>query len=822
MLGSLPGRVFLAAAIHLSLLGRAHAAPPIQSLPSFVTQHPGLPPGANDLASRRHGFEPIALAPQAEVSSGPDLPDVHWRPGFGLPVPDNAILSLLVHEGVLVAGGYFQRIGDMAAPGLAIWDGANWSLFDHFPGRNVMELAPLTGGFVAQGNDALWHWTGGGWETWWAPGDYPNLAAMAVQDSQVAVAAVSNAGAFRVELHTPTGWTALGGEFDNQVLALAWYGGSLYAAGMFGRVGGVDAPRVARWDGANWQPLAQPIPHNPYDWVRSLVVYRGELVAGGDFYSTLDPSLPRFFASWDGTRWAPLGMGGPQYPNLQRLRVVGDDLYALGTYEWPGPDGHGMARWDGNTWHLNEERLQVFVDDVASFQGDFYAGGFLSRNGPGPAGPLMRRHAGTWHAPVPGPGMNGLFGWNGPLVQALAVTDRGIVAAGRIDFAGTPGAWRSCQGFAIWNGSEWSPLGQDDWTFIDPYDLVVHQGELYAIGSFSSPSVGGPVLKLTDAGWTAVRGGSFPPPNLDRGVSALGALFVAGGVDPNDGFHGIARWDGSSWAPVGGGVTRGNYIDAMVQLGSELVVAGRFSEVGGVPCQNVAAWNPETGWHALGAGLSGIGGVSSLAARDGVLYASSDCGLSGGDPVSSSGIMRWRAGHWESLQPPFATAYRLGWFRGRLVASTRGTLAMLDADGTTWHRLGSGTNGAVLDMVESGSSLFVGGMFSRAGATSSYGIAEWRDETLPDLPVPSAISTSPNPSSGAVHLSYQLPTASHARVEVFDITGHRVGMVFDGQQPAGRQDVVWTPDAARVKAGVYFARVTVGANDRVVRVLRIP
>src|SRR5689334_16877936 len=114
MLGSLPGRVFLAAAIHLSFLGGAHAAPPMRSLPSFVTRPPGLPPGANDLASRRDWFEPLALAPQAEVSSGPDLPDVHWRPGVGRPVPDNAILSLLVNEGVLVAGGYFRRIGDMA------------------------------------------------------------------------------------------------------------------------------------------------------------------------------------------------------------------------------------------------------------------------------------------------------------------------------------------------------------------------------------------------------------------------------------------------------------------------------------------------------------------------------------------------------------------------------------------------------------------------------------------------------------------------------------------------------------------------------------
>jgi hypothetical protein len=36
------------------------------------------------------------------------------------------------------------------------------------------------------------------------------------------------------------------------------------------------------------------------------------------------------------------------------------------------------------------------------------------------------------------------------------------------------------------------------------------------------------------------------------------------------------------------------------------------------------------------------------------------------------------------------------------------------------------------------------------------------------------------------------------------------------------QDVVWQPDAARVRAGVYFARLTVGVSNRVVRVMRIP
>jgi hypothetical protein len=748
---------------------------------------------------------------------------VNWRSGFGLPVPDNAVLALFVSGNVLVAGGYFERIGDLDVPGLAAWDGLRWSKLGDFPGEYVTDLAPYPGGFVAIGGQGIgatvWHWTGATWETWTESSGYPFIEALAVEGTSVAIATVTSTDTgerSRVELHTPNGWTTLGGDFDERVLALCWYAGSLYAAGMFEQVGGVETPRIARWDGAAWQPLAQSIPHNLHgqDWVRSLAVYRGELVAAGSIGYNLDPSQIQFFTRWNGSRWAPLGSDGPGDPNLYRLRVVGNDLYALGTYS-----GHAMARWDGSAWHLNEESLQVFVDDVALFQGDLHAGGSLSRNGDGPASSLMRRQAGVWHTPLPGPGMRGLLGWSGPVVQAIAGTDRGIYAAGRIDFVGTPGAWRRCQGVALWDGNEWSATGLEDWPDAEPTDLVVHQGALYAIGFFESPGSGyGSAIKLTDDGWSVLSGTSNAMYNGYRGISALGDLYVAGSVDPNDAFHGIARWNGSAWAPVGGGVTKGSYVAAMAQLGSELVVAGSFTEVGGVACENVAAWSPVTGWHALGSGVEGT--VSDVTARDGVLYASGNCGLGVGEPESYSGIVRWRNGKWEPLdQSPAAD--HLGWYRGQLVAAWHGGMATLAADGT-WHRLGSGTNGLVTGMVERGPSLFVGGLFSRAGSTSAFGFAEWRDGAPVAPPIAPAITSAPNPAAGPVHLRYELPVATRARVEVFDLTGHRVDLVFDGQQPAGMQDVVWQPDAARVRAGVYFARLTVGVSNRVVRVMRIP
>ena len=126
----------------------------------------------------------------------------------------------------------------------------------------------------------------------------------------------------------------------------------------------------------------------------------------------------------------------------------------------------------------------------------------------------------------------------------------------------------------------------------------------------------------------------------------------------------------------------------------------------------------------------------------------------------------------------------------------------------------------------------MGGYFSRAGGQSAFGFAEWHgplpgdDGPRPD-PTPAPIApvqgvvVDPNPSAQAVHLRYDLPANGSAKVEIYDVMGHLVATPFDGEQSAGPQDVVWTPDKDQVGAGVYFARVTADNSKRVVRVLRI-
>jgi hypothetical protein len=52
---------------------------------------------------------------------------------------------------------------------------------------------------------------------------------------------------------------------------------------------------------------------------------------------------------------------------------------------------------------------------------------------------------------------------------------------------------------------------------------------------------------------------------------------------------GIARWDGVSWEPVGGGTGGGNHtVRALTSHNGELIAGGYFTSAGGQPMQCIA------------------------------------------------------------------------------------------------------------------------------------------------------------------------------------------------------------------------------------------
>jgi len=81
----------------------------------------------------------------------------------------------------------------------------------------------------------------------------------------------------------------------------------------------------------------------------------------------------------------------------------------------------------------------------------------------------------------------------------------------------------------------------------------------------------------------------------------------------------------------------------------------------------------------------------------------------------------------------------------------------------------------------------------------------------------------PNPSRGTTQLRFSLPAAGHARLEIADITGRRLGS-FEGEFPAGPQAWRWDgrgPDGGVSGAGLYFVRLVTPWGTRTERLVRL-
>jgi hypothetical protein len=80
----------------------------------------------------------------------------------------------------------------------------------------------------------------------------------------------------------------------------------------------------------------------------------------------------------------------------------------------------------------------------------------------------------------------------------------------------------------------------------------------------------------------------------------------------------------------------------------------------------------------------------------------------------------------------------------------------------------------------------------------------------------------PNPFRGRTTLHYDLPAAGPVRLAIYDVAGRLVTTLRDGPAPAGEHRNSWDgrdDRGAPAAAGVYFARVTAGPGDRILKIV---
>lgn len=266
--------------------------------------------------------------------------------------------------------------------------------------------------------------------------------------------------------------------------ALTTFHGELIAAGG----GGSMAPaNVVRWDGTQWTQMGDaftgyigsPSPIPEYTTlVRALVVYNGELIAGGDFYK-VGATICNGVARWDGSQWQPLGEGlqdavAALTVHDGRLIAGGGLLVRVG---WIGI-GSNVAWWDGSRWQPigGTENpggyLAKWVSALTVYNGDLIAGGDFVTVGGRTVNRIARWDGSLWQ-PL-GSGMDNS-------VLALTVYDGDLIAGGRFTTAGGV----PCGNTARWEGTQWLPLGSAPANpGLEVRSLATYHGELFAGGLF--------------------------------------------------------------------------------------------------------------------------------------------------------------------------------------------------------------------------------------------------------------------------------------------------------------------------------------------------
>jgi len=191
-------------------------------------------------------------------------------------------------------------------------------------------------------------------------------------------------------------------------------------------------------------------------------------------------------------------------------------------------------------------------------------------------------------------------------------------------------------------------------------------------------------------------------------------------------------WDASFGVP---GASDG--VSALAVIGSDLIVAGDFTSIGGTGAVRIARFDG-TNWHPLGDGLlsSSIATVRSLAAFRGCLYAAGAFTQAGATPVQN--IARWDGTNWwpcgEGVSGSGLVIVRTMAVSGeRLIVggtfSVAGGLNMPNIaawDGTNWTQLGSGIPGTAVDSIAaSGTTIYAGGRFRLGGGINATNVAMW-------------------------------------------------------------------------------------------------
>jgi hypothetical protein len=443
--------------------------------------------------------------------------------------------------------------------------------------------------------------------------------------------------------------------------------------------------------------------------------------------------------------------GWGTFPDFQTNRVYG-------VHEYDGIVYRGswflLVRWVNDEWEIfgggiGGDMGTLFAADFVVFDELLVIGGYFPT-----AGGMTVNSIATWDGVQFAPLGSGVDGE----IRCLVTYDGDLIAGGYFEHAGGVAA----QGIARWDGTEWHPLGTGVYNAFsggpgDVWDMVVWQGDLYAVGGF------------THAGDTEV---SY-----------------------------IARWDGSTWSDVGGGISmigggptglRGVDVHE-----GDLVIVGALDFAGGVEANNVAIWDGVS-WSRVGSGpdpyddLFGERQAAlSVASYKGLLYVGADFSEAVGDGAEALAV--W--------------------------------------DGESWGPVDAGVEGggwpfgpSVYDLEVAGewleSSLLIGGDFGEANGLDTDNVARYTTcddtglEDQDDYRGSLQLSLESNPTTGSSHFAILLEGDSRVNVELYDLAGRRIATLLSQfLTPGVHRFPLDLEETGSVASGVYFLRAEAEGSE---------
>ncbi|MFT3685823.1 MAG: hypothetical protein QM783_13020 [Phycisphaerales bacterium] len=602
-----------------------------------------------------------------------------WSP-FGAGA-NGAVRRLIVHNGQILAAGDFTSIGGIAAPGgLASFDGTVWHAVAT-PGGAPTQIASVDGVLYASGpftfnatpGNYVASFDGNAWTKLGGNFDGPINDLTFYQGQLLAAGGFSMAGpdlARCIAAWDGSHWSTFHGGASDVVNCMKVFGAggtNLYVGGVFTGVGSpvVSASRVAKWNGAGWSsavsssvfaevqaiggtdtllvaggvkplgshtltyatlvgsgmPASSAALTGNFDndifWIGS---YQGRLHMAGTYQSaaTLSGDIKHFSISRViGEKWHALtgGLNG----RIKSLAVHQGQLFGAGDFtRWKDTPVHGIVTWNGTDWvqfntNFPSSMLEATPELLKSWQNRLYVYGPSANalesfwNGSawvswenGVANPLsfvefvgnrlMCGYIAGWRQATLPPDPYG-SAFNSTVWSSIQ-SGSGYIVGGNFTTANGSPALR----VVFSNGSVWTPMGAG---FVGTvYKLLSVGGVPHAFGAMSASGATAlhGAARWNGTTWEPLGSAPFQTPSVDvrDAVDTSNGIMAVGNFATSDPTLGLMRFDGSNWSSLGGLTAEGIFDIAgggsIAQLGNELWITGQFSLAGGAPSYQLARY----------------------------------------------------------------------------------------------------------------------------------------------------------------------------------------------------------------------------------------